>query len=161
MDWADSHLETANRNCISLIDLNQPISKEALKRFSSLSNSSSLNNTSSGSDNYSTTTTITDNSMDVSNTFNAEVMEELKALSCPLDCNSRGSCKNGIFSFHSKILQNGTKLLSDDQPHQAELINDSEVECILPQGDILAVAVARGYQVSVSNDGRLFSRETT
>ncbi|KAK3592573.1 hypothetical protein CHS0354_018840 [Potamilus streckersoni] len=190
MDWADSHLENAKTNCISLVDLNQPIPKEALKQFSSLSNSSSLNNTSSGSDNYSTTTPTTDNSTDVSNIFNAELLEELEALSCPLDCNGRGLCRNGTCScqkgygdvdcsvdlsqppitfgipdrgicdlqkrpcrktsvlgqhfieskslmcrtIHYQILQNGTKLVRDNQTQLAELISDSEVECILPQG---------------------------
>ncbi|XP_052274252.1 von Willebrand factor D and EGF domain-containing protein-like isoform X4 [Dreissena polymorpha] len=91
MEWTQLHIEGIKKACIRIVEFNQPIPAEILANFNTTSNyENNSTNTSDVSFLLSTTPSFLNTSL-----FTSDLLQRIKEVSCPNDCDNHGQCMNG------------------------------------------------------------------
>jgi len=101
LEWTKVHIEALKQNCIDYVAYNQPIPEDVLKNATAPLPEEWFNST-----DYENETTVTPTPTQITTNgpitvtqnpgyFTSDLLDNLKDIGCPNDCNGNGVCQKG------------------------------------------------------------------
>ncbi|KAL3836563.1 hypothetical protein ACJMK2_021987 [Sinanodonta woodiana] len=90
MNWASTHLDSAQKSCLYQVIVNQPLPKDLLTQFNvtvTKNNTEDLNNKTES----------------VTSIYTDDFKQSVQELACPMDCSSHGNCSKGTCNCEDKF----------------------------------------------------------
>lgn len=98
MEWTQIHIEAIKKECINIVEFNQPIPQEVLEHIQPPSDPD--NDTTANSTKWSTKNDISKpTTWQQTFQFTPDLLRNIKDVSCINDCSGNGKCEKGKWPY--------------------------------------------------------------